>query len=291
MLDKKRIKDDLKDLIRDTYPWLSDSKIRGKHWFDTDLTIDDDELNDLKHPIQNTFNIQIRKREIRGCIDVNDLVDLIYNKITEQHGVLPDENAVILQYRMFFSMAAKLAKADGSISKQEIEYMENLMVNILELELETRQWAIGIWNEAKNSTLLFDDYAYSFMSSGPDISRIRHIFELLFCLAAADKQLHSEEEALLKNALYIFGLPLSEFERFKNLHFVDTSKYYTALGCTRSDSMDTVRAKYKALLLTYHPDRMTGKNLPPDIIKVTETKTREIIEAFEAIERERGLRS
>lgn len=291
MLDKKRIKDTLKEIIKATYSWLRNEKIRGKDWLNEDLEIDDDELGYIKAPIQDVFNIDIRKREIRGCIDVNDLVDLIYEKIIEQQVQIPNCNNITFFYSALFSMAAKLAKADGQISKMEVDAMENVMTHILEFDTADRKLAISIWNDAKNSNITFEDYAYAFMAATPDSGQIQSIFEILFYLAATDKKLHPAEEVLIKQAAYIFGLPNSEFERLKNLHFVDTSKYYTVLGCSPTDSIDVIRIKYKKLLLEWHPDRIEGKSLPPDMVKFATTKAKEIIEAFEAIERERGLRN
>lgn len=290
MLDKKLIKKNLKAIITNTYSWLVSVKIKGSDWFDDDLNVDDEELGYLKAPIQEVFKIEIKKREIRDCIDINDLVDVIAEKIERQFGSTSTQGGTSAFFIALFSLGAKIAKADGQVSQEEVNAMENLMQNIMELDSDSRRYAINIWNEAKSSNRSFDDYAYDFLASNPTQQNISGVFELLFYIAAADKRFHPTEENLIRRALQIFGLPSAEFDRLKSSYFVDTAKFYAILGCSSHDSMEIIRTKYKKLLLEYHPDKMNGKNLPPDMLKFAETKTRELIEAYENIERERGLR-
>jgi hypothetical protein len=75
------VKKKLKEIVEDTYSWVSDPK--GSDDFNDDLNITDDELGDLKKPIKETFGITIRKRDIKWCIDINELTELIEKRLSE----------------------------------------------------------------------------------------------------------------------------------------------------------------------------------------------------------------
>ena len=54
---------------------------------------------------------------------------------------------------------------------------------------------------------------------------------------------------------------------------------YTILGCDRNDPIESIRAKYKKLILKYHPDKYSGSS----------EKFIEINRAFENIEKDRSI--
>lgn len=288
MVDQKSVRKTLKVIISDTFSWLSNTKIKGKDWFEEDLQIDDDELGDLKNPIQDFFQIEIKKREIRSCIDVNDLAEVICKKIETLLSPSIEQQVSEQFFVALFSLGAKIAKADGPIAKVEVDAMEHFMRNILELNAEERNIAINIWGRAKESNKPFHDYAHEFMACNPPRDKVLALFELLFYIAAADKKLDPIEAALIKQAQHVFCLPMEEFDRLKTVYFIDVSKYYAILGCTPNDSMETIRNQYRKLLVEYHPDKLGSKSIPPDMIEFAENRTKELIAAYEAIVREKG---
>lgn len=78
------IKRKLKEIVSETYSWVDDPK--GSDDFNDDLNITDEELGELKEPIEETFGISIRRKEIRECIDINELTKVIQAKM-HQGGV------------------------------------------------------------------------------------------------------------------------------------------------------------------------------------------------------------
>jgi len=61
-------------------------------------------------------------------------------------------------------MLAKLAKADGVVSREEIAVVSRFMKDNLGLDSEGEKLAIRIFNQAKTSPDRFEDYAAQFYS-------------------------------------------------------------------------------------------------------------------------------
>ncbi len=72
------IKKRLKGIVEETFSWVDDPK--GSDDFNDDLNITDDELGELKEPIQAEFGVKIKKSEIRECLNINELNRLIQSK-------------------------------------------------------------------------------------------------------------------------------------------------------------------------------------------------------------------
>jgi len=61
-----------------------------------------------------------------------------------------------------FALLGKLSKADGQVSAAEITLVERVMRDNLRLDDRSRQIAIKIFNQAKDSDAEFMDYAHQF---------------------------------------------------------------------------------------------------------------------------------
>ncbi len=66
-------------------------------------------------------------------------------------------------------------------------------------------------------------------------------------------------------------------------------RYYRILGCSGTDSIQVVKAKYRKLVLQYHPDRLAAQGMPPEFAKYSTKRFREIQEAYDAIAKAGGL--
>lgn len=60
-------------------------------------------------------------------------------------------------------------------------------------------------------------------------------------------------------------------------------KYYEVLESSPTDSMDVIKKNYRRLIKEYHYDSIASKNLPEDMLKFSEEKTKSLNEAYSAI--------
>jgi len=61
------------------------------------------------------------------------------------------------------------------------------------------------------------------------------------------------------------------------------SKYYEVLESKPTDSFDVVKANYRRLIKEYHYDSIASKDLPQEMLKFAEQRTKELNEAYSAI--------
>lgn len=192
-----------------------------------------------------------------------------------------------------FSMLGKLAKADGVVSRHEIDVIEQVMRNNLRLTPDARRFAIEIFNEAKDSDRSFDDFATQFYQEfgrSPEI--LESLIELLLLVAHADNQLHDVEEKMILRAVRIFGLE-NRYEQLKSRFRgapEDVGKYYAILGCDPGDDLETIKKKYRKLAMEHHPDRMESKGMSPELKAAAEEKFKEIQHAYDVIENDKKVR-
>lgn len=183
---------------------------------------------------------------------------------------------------ILFLLLGKMAKADGHVSKDEIDTVEAFMVSA-EFDQDTRQKAIVFFNAGKTTTRPFYEIAAEFAQC--DIDDLHAILEWLLELVFADGVLHAIEEQYLNDAVTAFGLSPDILTQAieKEERLSEIKKYYAILDCDLLVSDDELKRRYRELSKQYHPDRIFSKDLPPDLHKFSKEKFQEIQNAYEVI--------
>ena len=65
---------------------------------------------------------------------------------------------------------------------------------------------------------------------------------------------------------------------------------YEILHCSRSDTDEYIKKKYREIVKKFHPDVIYGKDLDEEFIRFAEAKFKEINRAYEEIKEERGIK-
>jgi len=201
-----------------------------------------------------------------------------------------NEEAQLVFFTAAFSMLAKISKADGNITENEISAVETFMKRDLQLDMNSQQTAINIFRQAVNSNESFDAFAiqfYSIFNTQPHI--IELMMDVLLRVSAADGKISSQEEVMLLSATRIFNYADSDYTRLKSKYVKETNKYYAVLKCDETASNDDIKKQYRKLVTEYHPDKIEAKGLPEEFIKFANDKFKEIQEAYDNIKKERGI--
>lgn len=199
------------------------------------------------------------------------------------------EQAQAAYFVSLFSILGKLAKADGVISREEINIV-NHFLSTLRLPEQQKQFAKNVFNEAKKSPYSIEDFAaqlYQVNRNQPTI--LLSFMDLLFKLAAADGKLHESEESALSRIKDIFRISDSQFSDLKSVYFKQNDMHYRVLNCTMESTNDEIKSSYKKLVKEYHPDMIISKGLPEEFVDVATTKFQEIQEAYTKVRKERGF--
>ena len=191
-------------------------------------------------------------------------------------------------FTALFACFAKLAKADGQVSREEVDKVDAFIKERFNLLPDQRLFAIQIFNEAKDDSYTFQDYATqlaSFLSKNK--TSLLMFYELLFELAMADGVLHHSEEILLKEAPGILGIRSNLFEELKTKSDNQMSDAYLVLGVNRGMSLADIKKEYQKKRREFHPDTLISKGLPEELLEKAKEKFIQIQQAYEEIEKQK----
>ncbi len=223
---------------------------------------------------------------VLGAVVGHQAFDSTQNK----GGILSSlENKQSIYFAATYSMLGKLAKADGTVTQQEVNVIDRVMRENLRLTPQARDLAIEIFNTAKDSDEPFEAFANQFYDEfGRSKEVLSSVIDLLLLVGYADGSLHATEERMILSAVSIFKLEQNYDQiksRFSNLP-EDMDKQYAILGAKRGDDIREIKKKYRKLAMQHHPDRIQSKGMAPELASAAEEKFKEIQHAFDLIEKD-----
>ncbi len=193
-------------------------------------------------------------------------------------------------YVSLASLAAKMAKADGVVTRDEIEAFDHFVRTELGVTTEERKIIAQLFNKAKDSPEDGLSIARQFKELiGYQPQVLQTMVHLLFRIAMADGRFHPAEERFIEQVARIFGLSQADYEQIRSLFIKKNDRAYRILGVSANASDEEVRHAYKKLVMEYHPDKLMAKGVPEDFIKIANEKMAEINNAYDQISKERGF--
>ena len=180
-------------------------------------------------------------------------------------------------------LTAKLAKADGQVSKEELIAIKNKL-KIPDHEIDQ----VGkIFNKAKEDSLGYEPYAQQIAQiykKNPAV--LDEVINILFYIAESDGKVSDSEIAMIRNIARIFGINQRQFEGIRESRKgSDKLNPYVVLGCDPNDDFASIRKKYLNLSKAHHPDVLVSKGVPKEVIEESKKKMRAINSAFDQIEK------
>lgn len=193
------------------------------------------------------------------------------------------------------SLAAKVAKADGKVTHDEIQTFDLFLKQSLRLDTEDRRVAAKVFNSARDSqapTREFTGQIRSLFRAEP--YRLRDIVTILLTVALADGHLHAAEERLIQEIAREFGLSQADYRSckasFEATHGkANTTSPYEVLGVSATATDAEVKSAHRKLVREYHPDTMQSKGLPEDFLEYAKEKMTAINDAWARVKKERGI--
>jgi len=191
-------------------------------------------------------------------------------------------------FTALFACLAKIAKADGVVSREEVDKVDSFIKDRFNFPSEQRVFAIQIFNQAKDDSYSFQDYADQLASLlSQNKNSLIMFYELLFELAMADGVLHPSEEQLLKEVPRIFNLRSNLYEELKARFDNQASDAYLVLGVTQDMPLADIKKEYQKKRREFHPDTLISKGLPEELLEKAKEKFIQIQQAYEEIEKQR----
>ncbi|MDC1356095.1 TerB family tellurite resistance protein [Pseudomonadota bacterium] len=180
-------------------------------------------------------------------------------------------------------LSAKLSKADRHVSKEElIAVKDKLQIPDSEIDQVAQ-----IFNKAKDESTGYEPYAKQIAEIFKgNINVLEEVINILFYIAEADGHVSSDEEDMIANIAYIFGLSQKQYQSIKESRkSSDKLNPYIVLESQPTDDLQIIRKKYIKLSKEHHPDLLMSKGVPVEVINESKNKMRAINAAWDQVQK------
>ncbi len=200
-----------------------------------------------------------------------------------------------------FAVMGHVAKADGQVSRVEIDMAESIMRQ-LRLNPQQRETAINLFRDGKRREFPLDEIVDQLRQEcGRRTTLLRMFLEIQIQAALVDGPLDAVERGMLLRITDRLGLSQADFEHILLL-IQGAAAYerrpavhrrpslddaYRALGITANASDAEIKKAYRRLMNQHHPDKLVARGLPEEMIKLATVKTQDIRTAYEQVRRAR----
>ncbi len=180
-------------------------------------------------------------------------------------------------------LSAKLSKADGNVSKEELIAVKNKL-QIPDHEIDQ----VGkIFNKAKEESAGYEPYArqISEIYKG-NLNVLEEVINILFYIAEADGDVSQKELIMIEDIAKIFNINKTQFKSIQESRkSSDKLNPYMVLESNPNDDISTIRKKYLILSKQHHPDLLLSKGVPEEVIKESKNKMRAINSAWDKVQK------
>jgi DnaJ like chaperone protein len=174
------------------------------------------------------------------------------------------------------ALGAKMAKADGVVTRDEVDAFKR----VFRVPAEEEANVAKVFDRARKASAGFEVYA-------------RQI-ELLQCLmeiARADGTIHDTERAYLAEIARLFGIAEADWRRLEAIELGEgAADPYSVLGVAPDAADADIKAAYRQLVRENHPDTLVAQGLPAEFVEVADRKLAAINAAYAEVKAQRGLR-
>lgn len=216
--------------------------------------------------------------------------DAVLDVLAKAHHLLRGGNASERRAVAFtiamIALAAKMAKADGIVTDDEVTAFQDLF----EIPEQERANVARLYNLARRDVAGFEIYARRLAALyESETFLLEDILDGLFHIATADGVVHEMELSFLETVGRIFGIEGPAFERIRLRHVSTGTDAYAVLGADRSWSDEDLKRRYRDIVSENHPDRMLARGLPAPFIRMANDKLSAVNASWAEIKAERGL--
>jgi len=198
----------------------------------------------------------------------------------------PDPNDVGFTAAVI-GLGAKLAKADGTVTDDEIAVFSHVFKTAPEDAGSVRR----VFDLARQTVRGYESYARKLGRKYRDRPcLLEGVLDGLFYIAGADGVVTADEMSYLQTVSAAFGFSDAAFRRIRASHLgPDPEDPYAILGVSHDADFDDIRLAYRRLMADNHPDRVVTNGAPREFEAAAHDKAAAITSAYARIRVERGL--
>lgn len=206
-------------------------------------------------------------------------------------------------FNTIFRLMGYVAKSDGRVSEEEVAHTEALIAQ-LGLDDEQRHQAIMLFKEGADEAFEPEPVVANFrQGTGGHRVLSQTLLMFLVALALADRELHEAEREALQRIGTLLGYAPQAVEELLRMaaaqgHFHGETSggssapslddAYAALGVSADAPDAEVKRAYRKLMSENHPDKLSARGVPEEMLRLATEKSQEIQAAYEMVRKSRG---
>jgi len=205
-----------------------------------------------------------------------------------------------------FSVMGHIAKADGNVSREEIN-TANAVMQQMGLNEQMKAAAKSLFNQGKQADFPLDDVLSQLRRECHRRDTLLRMFlEIQLHAAYADEVIHPAERQLLEYICQSLGFSAHEFAHLEAMvkaqgrsgggqvttasSGLSIEEAYAVLDVAKTATDAEVKKAYRRLMSQHHPDKLIAKGLPEEMMQVAKEKTQEIKACYDMVKESRGMR-
>jgi DnaJ like chaperone protein len=194
-------------------------------------------------------------------------------------------------------LGAKMAKADGRVTRAEIEAFKRVFQVAPGQEADVGR----LFDRARESAQGFEPYAFQ-MAQVFARPVLEEILGGLFIIAAADNAgLSPAEIKFLRRVAGIFNFDQRDLARIAaraGVHMPSANgtshsaveESFAILGVVEKSTNEEIKIAYRTLIREHHPDKLVAQGMPPEFVANANEKMKRINVAYDTVCKMRGIR-
>ena len=183
------------------------------------------------------------------------------------------------------SLASFVIKADGKVSQSELDYVRRYFVQAYGKDRANATFKV--FNDViKKSDISAKGIASDIRSKTRYESRLQ-ILHFLFSIANADGTVTTSEVEMISQIAGYLSIQSADFHSIKAMFFKNQDSAYKILEIDKTATVAEIKKAYRTMAKKYHPDKLI--DMDEAYKKGAEEKFREVQEAYERIQKERGF--
>jgi len=183
------------------------------------------------------------------------------------------------------SLAAIVIKADGKVSQQEMQFVQNYFVQ--SYGKDKANAIFRTFNEVVKNREVAPKAICEYLRVRMRYESRLQIIHFLFSIAQADGHVSVPEIDKIKEIAGYMAIGQPDFESIKAMFFKNPDSAYKILEIDRSATTEEIKKAYRTMAKKYHPDKL--QHMDEAYRKGAEDKFRKVQEAYEQLQKEKGF--
>lgn len=183
------------------------------------------------------------------------------------------------------SLCSIVIKADGQVSQSEMDYVRQYFVSTYGKDKANA--IFRTFNDINKKREISAQRICTFLVQRTRYEVRLQLLHFLFGIAQADGSISNPEVQKIREIAGYLRVSLNEFDSIKAMFVKSANNAYKILDVAKTATDAEIKKAYRAMAKKYHPDRVNTQD--EAIKKGAEEKFKQVQEAYETIQKERGI--